>query len=93
MITAIKNHLSYPQTGDFFFVYREFKGVALKNPIRGVAPEPHKPLKRLDRNFSCQVLNVWGKYDGSLFSVVADFLEDYIVPKILSPASPRPGTI
>jgi len=28
-----------------------FKGSALKNPGRGVAPAPHKPLKRLDLNF------------------------------------------
>ena len=33
------------------FDFGEFKGFALKNPTRGFAPRPHKPLKRLDRNF------------------------------------------
>ncbi len=35
----------------------EFKGFALKNPIRGFAPEPHRLLKKSDKTFRGNLLS------------------------------------
>ncbi len=39
---------------NFVWNFGEFKGFALKNPIRGVAPEPHELFEKSStKTFSC----------------------------------------